>query len=196
MPGEAVSKLKIVDLAELRDRVGLPPAVAAMAGEGREAEMLEHLVASGFLVEATRLVAHALPKREAVWWACMCARHTAPPPMPELEGRAVDAAEHWVRTHTDETRRAAFVAAQEAGFDSPGSWTAVAAFWSGGSMAPPGQPVVPPAAYLTGTAVAGAVALAAVRLHPARREARLERFLESGRDVAAGGTGRLPPEGA
>ncbi|MBV8576738.1 MAG: hypothetical protein JOZ58_17100 [Acetobacteraceae bacterium] len=194
MPSEPVSKLKAENLGELRERIGLSAAAAAVAGTGSETEMLERLAVSGFLTEATRLIAYALPRREAVWWACMCARHTAPPGMPELERRAVDAAEHWVRAQTDEARRTAFAKAQEAGFDSPGSWAAVAAFWSGGSMAPPGQPVVPPAAHLTGAAVAGAVALAAVRMHPERQATRLGRFLDSGRDVAGGGTGRLPPE--
>ena len=190
-----MSKLKVADRAGLRACIGLSAAAAAaIAADGSETEMLDRLVASGFLAEATRLIAHALPKREAVWWACMCAEHTARPASDKPEGKAIAAAEHWVRAQTDEARRAAFATAQETGFDTPGAWAAVAAFWSGGSMAPPGQPVVPPAAHLTGTAVAGAVALAAVRPHPGRRDARLRRFIDSGRDIAAGGPGRLPPE--
>jgi hypothetical protein len=54
------------------------------------------------------------------------------------------------------------------------------------------QPAVPPAPRLTGTTVAGSVALAAVRGDVARRDARLHRFLESGCNVATGGPGRLP----
>jgi hypothetical protein len=61
-------------------------------------------------------------------------------------------------------------------------------------MAPEGQPVVPPAEHLTGVAVSGAVLLAAVRRHPERAEARFLRFLDSARDIAAGGAGRLEPE--
>ena len=33
--------------------------------------------------DAVRFLAHALPKREAVWWACLCVRKAAganPPP--------------------------------------------------------------------------------------------------------------------
>ncbi len=56
------------------------------------------------------------------------------------------------------------------------------------------QPAVPPAPHLTGTAVAGSVALAAVRGDVARRDARLHQFLESGRNIATGGLGRLPAE--
>ena len=99
-----------------------------------------------------------------------------------------------MRQQTERTRRAAFDLAQASGFGTPEAWAAVAAFWSGDSMAPEGQPAVPPAPHLTGTAVAGAVALAAVRGDAARRDARLKRFLESGRNIAAGGPGRLPAE--
>jgi hypothetical protein len=56
-------------------------------------------------------------------------------------------------------------------------------------------PTVAPAPHLTGTAVAGAINLAAVRGDPLRRDARLARFLDSARDIAAGGAGRLPAAG-
>jgi hypothetical protein len=61
-------------------------------------------------------------------------------------------------------------------------------------MAPEGQPAVPPQPHFTGLAVAGVVALAAVRGDVTRRDARLRRFLESGRNIAVGGPGRLPAE--
>lgn len=194
-PNPATSKLKVDDLAELRRRIDpAADAAALIADAGDAAAMLDRLADRGFLAEAARLVAHALPRREAVWWACMCARHTAPPDLPKAESDALEAAEHWVRRPTDEARRAGFAAAQLAGFGGAEAWTAVAAFWSGGSMAPLGQPDVLPAAHLAGTAVAGSVALAAVRHHPARRPVRLARFVQSARHIAAGGDGRLPPE--
>ena len=157
-------------------------------------EALDRLTSSGFLIEATRLVAHALPKREAVWWACMCAIHTAPVDLPDADRKCREAAEDWVRQQAETSRRVAFDLAQAGGFRTPEAWAAMAAFWSGGSMAPEGQPAVPPAPHLSGTAVAGSVALAAVRGDVARRDARLHQFLESGRNIATGGPGRLPAE--
>ena len=142
--------------------------------------------------EAMRILAHALPKREAVWWACMCARATAPE-APPPDAAALLAAEAWVRKPEEELRRAAMAKAEAAGFRSPEAWAAVGAFWSGGSMAPVGQPVVPPAEHLTGVAVAGAVSLAAVRREPEKAEATLQRFIQSGFDIAAGGSGRIAP---
>jgi hypothetical protein len=185
------------DLAALTPHLALSPAAAAViAGCAEVPVALERLEQAGFLTEAMRLVAHALPKREAVWWACMCVSHTAPPDLPSIDRAAREAAEEWVRQQTDKTRRVAFDHAQAGGCRSPEAWAAIAAFWSGDSMSPEGQPAVPPAPHLAGTAAAGAAALASVRGDVTRREARLRRFLESGRNVAAGGPGRLPAEAA
>lgn len=195
--GASLVKLADSNLEEVRKRLDLPPEASALLDDcAATAEALERLEGHGFLMEATRLFAHALPKREATWWACMCAHYTAPPNLPEPDRTAVTQAEQWVRRQADEPRRAAFAAAQQAGFGSPEAWAAVAAFWSGDSMSPPGQPAVPPADYLTGTAVAGAIALAAVRAKPERQKDRLARFLDSAHNIAAGGPGRLPPEEA
>ena len=136
---------------------------AASQGCTEASEALDRLEAGGFLVEATRLVAHALPKREAVWWACMCVSHTAPADLPAADRAAREAAEDWVRQQTDKARRMAWERAQAGGCRTPEAWAAVAAFWSGESMSPEGQPAVPPAPHLCGQAAAGAVALAAVR---------------------------------
>jgi hypothetical protein len=194
---QSLAKIIDTDLTALRPRVGLSAvAVTALANCTLVADALERLEAGGFLVEATRLVAHALPKREAVWWACMCATHTAPEDLAEIDRQARESAEDWVRQQTDKLRRQAMRQAEEADFTTPEAWAAVAAFWSGDSMAPEGQAAVPPAPHLCGTAVAGAIVLAAVRGDPLRQPARLKRFLESGRNIAAGGPGRLPPEEA
>jgi hypothetical protein len=188
-------KLAGRDLAAIRPALGLAPdAEAAIDGCTDAGEALARLEAAGLLSAAGKLASHALPKREAVWWACMCAAHTAPPDLPEADRMAREAAEAWVRRQTDEVRRQAMVQAQRTEFRSPEAWAAVGAFWSGDSMAPVGQAPVPPAPHLPGTAVAGAVALAAVRGDPMRQAARLVRFLQSARDIAAGGPGRLPAE--
>jgi hypothetical protein len=170
-------------------------AAPALAGCGNSLEALDRLEQAGLLIEATRLIAHALPAREAVWWACACSRHTAPSGVNQaVETTLRDAAEEWVRRPTDEHRRAAMKQAEGAGFGSPEAWAAVAAFWSGDSMAPPEAPKVPPQPHFTGLAVAGAIALAAARGPAARREARLRGFLVSAKDIASGGVGRIEAE--
>lgn len=192
---QTINKLANSDLASLTPRVGLSPEAAApVNGCTQVPDALDKLEAAGFLIEATRLMAHALPKREAVWWGCMCALHTAPADLPAADRKCREAAEEWVRQQAEKSRRTAWELARACKFGSPEAGTAAAAFWSGSSIAPEGRPAVPPAPHLTGTAVAGVVSIAAVRGDVSRRDARLRRFLESGRNIAAGGSGRLPAE--
>ena len=196
-------KLAGCDLAELLGRLALEGEAARLvAGCAGAPEALERLESRGLLIEAVRLLAHALPKREATWWACVCAGNTAPGEQPEAERAALAAAERWVRRQTEELRRAALDAARQAGFASPEAWAGAAAFWSGEPASPPGRSsrvqssakAVPASEHLTGVAVAGAVALASVRSQAERQRERLARFLESGHNIAAGGPGRLTPE--
>ncbi len=200
LPTPNAGKLVKLHGARLADLVPLlfltEPAASLVAQCDDAVAALQALEAANLLTEAARLTAHALPKREAVWWACMCARHTTPAPMPPADQRALEDAEAWVFKGEDLLRRRAFEHAQESNFATPEAWAGVAAFWSGDSMSPLGQAPVPPAPHLAGTAVAGSVLLAAVRDPPDRRTPRLSRFLASARDIAAGGTGRLAPEEA
>lgn len=57
--------------------------------------LLDHLCDNNLLTAAARLLAYALPEREAVWWGCMCVGHTAAQ-CEEGERRALEAAEAWV----------------------------------------------------------------------------------------------------
>ena len=190
-----LSKLLVARLADLVPLLFLTePASGLVAQCADTVAALQALEAAELLTEAARLTAHALPKREAVWWACMCARHTASAALLPADQRALEDAEAWVFKGEDALRRRAFEHAQESNFASPEAWAGVAAFWSGESMAPLGQANVPPAPHLAGTAVAGSVLLSAVRDPVDRRAARLGRFLAASRDIAAGGTGRLPAE--
>jgi hypothetical protein len=195
MSDQTLPKLRATPWEDVVARAGLTgdPADLIQA-DMIPAVAIRRLEEAGFVAEAAKLMAHALPKRECVWWACMCARNTTPADLPEADAAAVAAAEDWVRQQTDESRRQAFEHAQRSNFSTPEAWAAVAAFWSGDSMSPVGQPKTPPAPHLTGTAAVGCLTLAAVRGYPGRRDERLLRFLTSGRAIAAGGAGRLPPE--
>jgi hypothetical protein len=185
-----------VPLAPLLSRLELDAdATAALAGALTADEGLARLEAAGQLNAAVRLSAYALPKREAVWWACMCARAVPDAQLAPADAQALLAAEAWVRKPGEEAlRRGAWDAAQKTAFRSPEAWAAVGAFWSGGSLSPEGQPVVLPGEHLTGVAIGGGVVLAAVRAQPQRADARLQRFLVSARDISTGGAGRIPLE--
>jgi hypothetical protein len=197
MSDTKTNKLSAAQLSDVLQSCDLPAeAQALIIGMADAMGIIAALTQAGFAIEATRVFAHALPKREAVWWACMCAAHTAPAQPAEGDLKARELSETWVRQQSDETRRAAMEEAKRTGFQSPEAWAAVAAFWSGNSLAPPDAPPVPPPAHLTGVAVAGAVALASVRGAPNRQPHRLALFLQSAHDIAAGGPGRLQVETA
>jgi hypothetical protein len=164
--------------------------LSARAGAS-PAEFLNELLAAHSLNEALQFFAFALPPREAVWWACVCARTAHRGTMPQPLLKAVEAAETWVRNPTDPHRRAAMALAQATDLKSPAAWAAVAAFWSGGSLAPENLPDVPVPRHLMGTAVAGAVALAAVQSEPARADQKRERYLAAAVDIANGGSGQI-----
>jgi hypothetical protein len=156
-------------------RPGLTP------GQYLAALMELHLYA-----DAIRFLAYALPKREAVWWACGGIRTILGPTCPPAAAAALQAAEKWVADPCDENRRAAMTAAESVGLADPAGCVAAACFWSGGSLAPPDLPPVEPAAHLTAHVVAASLLLAAVRTEPGRAAEKQHQFLKLGLDVAAG----------
>jgi hypothetical protein len=191
----SANKLDTVALQTILPRLEFSNDAAACVGEcGQPSEVVKRLMRAELLIEAARVCAHALPPRERVWWAARCVQATASEALPAADREACSLGEAWVRRPADETRRAAMEQAQATGFTSPEAWVAVAAFWSGDSMAPPDQPKVPPAPHLAGSAVVGAVILASVRSHPDRQTERLRRFIGSALDIAAGGAGHLEQE--
>src|SRR5947207_9939431 len=116
--------------AELSDE-----AKALLKPQHTVKQFLDELAAKQNYQQAVKLLAHALPKRSAVWWACLCARQTLPPTAsPEVKA-ALAAAEKWVSDPTDENRRAAYAAAEKAGVGTPAGCAALGAFLSGGSLA-------------------------------------------------------------
>jgi hypothetical protein len=195
MSATRTNKLSAAEVSDVLQRCDVPPeAQSAIAGMQDIMGIIQALAQAGFPIEATRVFAHALPKREAVWWACMCATHTSPADIAAGDRKARELSEVWVRQQSDDVRRAAMEEAKRTGFQSPEAWAAVAAFWSGDSLTPLNTPPVTPPAHLTGVAVAGAVALASVRGEANRQKQRLALFLQSAHDIAGGGSGRLPVE--
>jgi len=155
------------------------------------AEHVSELLAGKNLTEALQFFAFALPPREAVWWACLCARDASNDALPPSLEESVAAAETWVRHPTDEHRRTAMLRAQASDLKSSAACAALAAFWSGGSIAPEDLPEVPVAPHCRGVAVAGAVMLAAVQTEPQTADLRRARYIASAIDIANGGNGRI-----
>lgn len=155
------------------------------------AEFLAALLEKQLYPDALKLLAHGLPKREAAWWACLCARDSLPENPKPKEVAALEAAEAWVYKPTDEKRRDALAKAEAANLaGSPSALAAAAAGWSGGSLAPPGAGEVPPGDTMTPAAVFSAVMMAGFQGDPSQQSGRFRRMIGQGIDIANGGTGR------
>jgi len=141
---------------------------------------VERLARAGRERDAVSAIAQLLPKADAVAWALESVRKmegtSAKPPA----AAALKSIEDWLKEPSDERRRAAYAAAEQAGLGSPAGCLGLAVFLSGGSMAPATAPVtVEPAPHLCGKTVAGAIMMATVT-DPRNAAAHCRAFLDRG----------------
>jgi hypothetical protein len=108
--------------------------------EQKTRAFLPALVEAKHFIDAVKVLAHALPKREGVWWACQCCRQDPAVVKAPQAQAALEAAERWAADPSEDNRRAASATAEAAGFGTPAGCASVAAFWSGGSLGPPTCP--------------------------------------------------------
>ena len=124
-------------------------------------------------------MAQLLPKRHTVAWALESIRR-----VPAAAGPPEQAIERWLAEGTDETRRAAFQAAEQSGIDTPAGCLAFAVFLSGGSLAPPDTQVAPePEPHLCAQIAAGAMSMA-VAMDPQNAPDHFRAFLDRGFQLA------------
>jgi hypothetical protein len=170
----------IFSVAELSEE-----AAALMRAELHPQEYVAVLMDKTLFPDAVRFMAHALPKREAVWWAWRCARRVSGAQPPLAVEIALNACEKWLKQPNEDSRRAAMAAAEKAEFSTSAGCAALAAFFSGGSLAPPDAPAVPPGEYLTAKAVAGSVILAAVSREPEKAPEKFRSFMAQALEVTS-----------
>lgn len=144
------------------------------------------LMEKKLFADAARFMAFALPKRQAVWWSCLCAREGYGATVTPVEKEAIMTAIRWVVDPSEENRRATFPAAEAADFGSAAGCTALGAFFSGGSLAPEGVADVIPDEMLTGRILVPAITLSSVIREPEKADAKLESFVKLACDVASG----------
>ncbi len=142
------------------------------------------------LAQAVIFAALALPKREAVWWGCLCIRGAGA--LTDVTREGLRLAEAWVRNPEEPERRAAGKFAEEEYFQGAGPGIAFAAFTTSGSLAPAGLQAVPPSPEISGKCVAMAVLQAADDEDAFVRHATLLCALDCARDFATGGDGTGP----
>lgn len=143
-----------------------PAAVALVSERDTPDTVVSAWLDQEHAASAIRLIAQALPIREAAWWAWVSARYAtqlngAPVPTPHVQA-ALAAIEQWIVRPDDETRRTVWDAGQAAGVDTPAGLVTAAIFLSGGSVAPPDAPHVPPPPGVSNTLVSAAIVAASV----------------------------------
>ncbi|WP_066550007.1 MULTISPECIES: DUF6931 family protein [unclassified Sphingomonas] len=175
---------------ELEQKANLSPAGrAVLAGATGPERLIAALAATGNYRDAVYALTMILPHRQAAWWACLAVRL-----LPDLAARAedlaaVEVAEHWVQSTAPVDAERAGEAADRCNLDLAPGWAAMAAYWSGASIAPRGQQPVPPAPHLPG--VATRTALLLLTLEPALSgRVSLGDFLEIGLALMKGDVGR------
>jgi hypothetical protein len=148
----------------------------------------DSLVSAGRLAEAAAFLGQALPRLEAVAWAARSVQDlydTTHHAAPEAEAKALKAALLWIQDPSENRRRAAFEAAEQCRSDSAERFAALAAFFSGGSIAPADCPPVPAPKDTAGRLASGAVVAASAR--SGNLSAALQQCLQSGDEIAARG---------
>lgn len=175
--GRSVSE--ICSAAEMTEE-----GLALVSGALGPRELLEGLVGAELFSDAVGFLAHALPAREAVGWAFVCAK-AAMGEEPSPETRAVlDATRAWVAEPSDEAGRAAMEAAEAAGLGTPAGFAGLAAFFSGANLSPPDAPPTAPDDDLAAKTVAGCINMAAVESDAEQVTESYRDFVERGLELA------------
>lgn len=166
----------------LRDRQSPREFLDALLGGKKHAAAIDFLV-------------HALPAREAIWWGCLCLQEAIGARLSPPDAEALKAAARWVLDPSEENRRAAQARGEDAGVRAPAGALAMAAGWTGGSLAPPmpatnpkvpPPPPVPPGPFVPARAVSAAIMLVVAKGDPRRFVQTQRSFVELGIGVAEG----------
>lgn len=141
--------------------------------------------------DAIMVMANALPRREAVWWACVCSRRMASIAGDETEKRALNAAEKWVYKPSDEGRSESFRLAQDSNTSSAGTLIALAVAYSENKLAVVMDQEIELDSSSFTQIVTAAVLTAANESPKEQIDDQYRIFINSGKDIAKGGNGQV-----
>ncbi|MGI9499963.1 MAG: DUF6931 family protein [Geminicoccaceae bacterium] len=193
---EDLIRIPAEDAASICEAADLPEdALTLLQSDDRPASYLTRLLQSKRYMDALTFLAYGLPKREAVWWACVTLQRWLGDDLSEQDQRALAVVEAWIYDPSQDLCRAAGDVAAESKFQTPAALAAAGVYWAGESIAPPDCPVVPPHGQLTHKAVAHALILVLMREADAQaRENATQLFLAMGIKIAQGATSRTALE--
>lgn len=185
MPGPNTVLNSGKTLAAVAQAAGLSEPAMALLADGTDGRgYVERLATAGHYRDSISFLAHALPKRPAVWWAWYCARLAHGENPAAKVQVSLEATKQWIAEPDDPHRREAMRWAREVEFATPAGCAGLAAFFSGESIAPPERDPVPPGEYTAAKVISGCIALAAVFGEPKKASERFQEFVKQGLEVA------------
>lgn len=147
------------------------------------------LIEKEYFADSILFLAHALPKREAIWWACLCSKAVINKETRPDDIASISIAEKWVYEPDDKKRRMCGTLAEKGEYKSAQNWTAAAVFWSGGSITKEEDPIMEPAPFLYAHAVSGAILNAVGSSDSDDVDMTFQEFINHGLNIANGGNG-------
>lgn len=152
-------------------------------------EYLNKLIENKYFADSIVFLAHGLPKRESIWWACLCAKGVTNKETSADDHASLNIAEKWVYEPDEKKRRMCGTLAEKGEYKSAQNWAAAAVFWSGGSITSESEPAMEPAPFLYAHAVSGAILNAVGASGADDVDAQFQEFINYGLNIADGGNG-------
>jgi hypothetical protein len=149
-------------------------------------EFVAALIENKKYIDAIHFMAHALPVRDGIWWGCLCMQHAFGNDLTPPDRAAATAAVQWVMQPAEENRVASKAPADAAPPPSVAGALAMAAFQSGGNVAPPNLPPKAPAPFAAAKSIALAVTLASIKSEPVKIAQMQRSYVELAIEVAEG----------
>lgn len=152
-------------------------------------DYINRLIEKEYFADSIMFLAHCLPKREAIWWACLCAKVVTNKETKADDLASLTMAEKWVYEPDENKRRMCGTLAEKGQYKTAHNWAAAAVFWSGGSITKEDEPAIEPAPYLYAHAVSGAILNAVGMSDTDDIDEHYQQFIQHGLNIADGGNG-------
>ncbi len=173
--------------AEIANEANLSEEARALIkediGPSRYVDLLE---SQGLFKDAILFLTHGFPIQLTIKWGCSCSRELLSIQQIEKSKASLQAADSWLEAPGDQTRWDARNAAEKSNMSSPVDLIAMAAFFSGGSIAPPEAPATFPPPYLASKLAGGAIQMVVLSQYPEKSADRYRRTLQISREIVKG----------
>jgi hypothetical protein len=167
---------------ELSETADLSAAARALVKEdSTPSAYLESLEQQQLFQDAIKFQTYKLSTDSGIKWAIACIKELRSPESKQQKDEPLDAADQWVKFPGDPTRWAAKKASDKTEKNGPSNLVAMAVFFSGGSMAPPGAPETPPPQYAAQKFISGSVLVTVVSHEPKKANERYQQALKMGK---------------